>query len=114
MAIRIDTDVEVSAYHEICEEDKMPAAVATADVRDLVVVIAGVIWIILLLIRLAIAAGTLYIGRKLVRLGQRQVDQRVQPALEKALSISQSVRDRTARFPGAPGSTGGPTESVSA
>src|SRR5205823_1940991 len=32
----------------------------------------------------------------------------------KALHLSQSIRDRTARFPGAPGSTGGPAELVSA
>jgi hypothetical protein len=90
----------------------MPVAVATADVRDLVIVLWGVVSILLVLIRLVLAGGTLFFGRKLMRLLHRQTDERIRPALERALQISQNLRDRTAKLPGAPGSTGGPAELV--
>ncbi len=87
---------------------------ALSDVRDLVIVIWGIVSILLVLIRLAISGATLFFGTKGMRALHRLTNDKVKPALDKALEIAQKIEERTAKLPGAPGSLGGPAELASA
>lgn len=82
--------------------------------RDLVIVIWGIIAIVLVLIRLALVSGTLFFGRKGMKKLDQLTDEKVKPALSKALEIAQKIEARTAKLPGAPGSLGGPAEMIGA
>ncbi len=71
--------------------------------RDLVIVIWGIVSIVLVLIRLALASGTLYFGLKGMRLAHRFTNTTVKEYLGKGLEIAKKVEERSARLPGAPG-----------
>ncbi len=83
-----------------------------SDWRDAVVVVAGIFAILIALVRLAIAAGTLYFGAKGIRLAHRFMDKNVKQYMDKGLEISKKVEERTARLPGAPGAGRGIAEVV--
>ena len=84
------------------------------DVRDLVLVVWGSVSILLTLILLVIVAVILYFGRKGMSAVHHQVETRGVKLLDRANAIAVKVRDRTAAFPGAPGSEAGATALVSA
>ncbi len=71
--------------------------------RDLVIVIWGIISILLVLIRLALASGTLFFGLKAMRAAHKFSNTTVKQYLDKGLEIAKKIEERTARLPGAPG-----------
>jgi hypothetical protein len=83
-----------------------------ADVRDGVVVVAGIIYILLTLIVLVVLAAILYLGRKAMRAVHRLVKTKVVTALNRAQEIATKIEERTAALPGAPGASGGVTDVV--
>jgi hypothetical protein len=85
-----------------------------ADARDLVIVVWGALSILLTILVAGILLLVLIFARKGMKFLHTQVDERATKGLQRVLEISQSVRDRTATFPGAPGSTGGAGELVAA
>jgi len=86
--------------------------VSLSDVRDFVIVIWGIVSILLVLIRLAMAAGTLYFGMKGMRIAHRFTNTQVRQYLDKGLEIAMKVEGRTARLPGAPGAGRSATDLV--
>lgn len=85
-----------------------------SDLRDFVIVLAGSIYAAISLLVAVVLAVIFILARKGMKAAHRAVDVQVTGYLEKGLSISQQIRDRTATLPGAPGSTGGAGEIVAA
>jgi hypothetical protein len=80
--------------------------------RDLVIVIWGIVSILLVLIRIALAAGTLFFGLKFMRIAHKFTNTTVKQYLDRGLEIAKKVEERTARLPGAPGAGTGVPEVV--
>ncbi|HZQ34285.1 MAG TPA: hypothetical protein VFD32_00015 [Dehalococcoidia bacterium] len=74
---------------------------------DLWTVIAGVMYILLGLILLAILLLIYFFGRKGMNALHRLTREKGVPALDRARGIVERIEQRTASFPGAPNSTGG-------
>ncbi|MER3421650.1 MAG: hypothetical protein C4290_14480, partial [Chloroflexota bacterium] len=74
--------------------------ISVQSVRDVVVVVAGIVW---LLVALAVAIGfgvAWWLSRRAFRAVNKAFPERVRPALAAVHAQLTGLRDRTARLPG--------------
>jgi len=90
------------------------SSIVLGDVRDLVIVICGVIAILLALVALILVSAIFYFGRKGMSAVHGQFHRHVEPAVDRISKYATRVESVTANLPGAPGATGGIGEFIGA
>lgn len=68
-------------------------------VRDWVVIVAGIIWMLLTLVLAAVFGALTFGSAKGLRLADRLLTEKGRPALDKVHTQLVAVRDRTSRLP---------------
>ena len=90
------------------------SSIVLGDVRDLVLVVCGILSILLTLILLVVVGAILYFGRKGMSAVHGQFHNRVEPAVERVSKLMTRIESTTSTLPGAPGATGGVGDFISA
>jgi hypothetical protein len=85
---------------------------SVAWIRDLVVVMAGLVYVVLAIIQLAIIVAIFWFGRKGVVAVRRVWKKRAPEQIGRVQTIAGQIQERTARLPGAPGSEAGASEII--
>ena len=89
-------------------------SIALSDVRDLVLVVSGVIYILLAIVLLAVAALSFWFGRKGMSAVHRLVNVNLVAQIRRVPKLADSLEGRTAKLPGAPGSEAGAGDLIAA
>ncbi|HTE86915.1 MAG TPA: hypothetical protein VK821_19555 [Dehalococcoidia bacterium] len=74
------------------------------DVRDVVLIVTGIVWTIIFLVILAVTLVISYLTHKYLGIAHEFLTERVPPALSEVQSYADAVRLQTAALPGS-GST---------
>ncbi|MBI2760758.1 MAG: hypothetical protein HYX51_04960 [Chloroflexi bacterium] len=69
-------------------------------IRDWLVIYAGILWLLLTLVWVAIFAALWWLTRLALKAAGRGVSEKVRPALEKAHTQAAVLQDKTSRLPG--------------
>jgi hypothetical protein len=78
----------------------MEAVMDVQTVRDVVVVVAGIVWLVVALALAVVFGGAWWLSRRAFRAANEAFPERVRPALAAAHAQLAALRDRTARLPG--------------